>query len=229
MELNISPIDSRYSNLCDIIRPYVSDYGINKIRYEIELKYLRFLLKIVYNYDLENELVNKMINNFSSDDFNTVKRIELNTNHDIKAIEYFIKNMLFTNDVLDEKYIEMVHFGLTSQDINSVTNTLCLKRAIENGLILKLDNLLHNIDIAANSWWSNAMISKTHGQCAVTTSMGKELMVFYSRLSIQISKLEEIKYTSKFGGAVGNLNAHYLCFECIDWDEIMDEIRQKKR
>ena len=139
MELNISPIDSRYSNLCDIIRPYVSDYGINKIRYEIELKYLRFLLKIVYNYDLENELVNNMINNFSSDDFNTIKRIELNTNHDIKAIEYFIKNMLFTNDVLDEKYIEMVHFGLTSQDINSVTNTLCLKRAIENCLILKLD------------------------------------------------------------------------------------------
>ena len=223
MELNISPIDSRYSNLCDIIRPYVSDYGINKIRYEIELKYLRFLLKIVYNYDLENELVNKMINNFSSDDFNTIKRIELNTNHDIKAIEYFIKNMLFTNDVLDEKYIEMVHFGLTSQDINSVTNTLCLKRAIENGLILKLDNLLHNIDIAANSWWSNAMISKTHGQSAVPTTMGKEFKVFYSRLEKQINLLKDIKYTSKFGGAVGNMNAHYLCFKDIEWSDKFNE------
>jgi adenylosuccinate lyase len=223
MELNISPIDSRYSNLCDILRPYISDFGINKIRYEVELKYLRFLLKLVYNYDLDYETITKLVNNFSTDDFCTLKRIELNTNHDIKALEYFIKDNIFKNNILDEKYIEMVHFGLTSQDINSVTNTLCLKRAIENGLILKLDDLLYNIDVCVNSWWSTPMISKTHGQSAVPTTMGKELKVFYSRLETQINKLKNITYSSKFGGAVGNMNAHYLCFENIDWSAKLTE------
>ena len=214
MELNISPIDNRYSSICEPLRQYVSDYGINKIRYEVEIKYLIFLLKLLYNYDLEKGSVNHL----SIEEFKEVKEIEKTTNHDIKALEYFIKNKLKSNNLIDTKYLEFVHFGLTSQDINSMTNTISLKKSINNVILPILNSILIKIHEKSKLWENAIMISKTHGQSATTTSMGKEFYVYYSRLEKQINQLEEYHYSSKFGGAVGNLNAHYFCYPDINWD-----------
>ena len=217
MEKNISPIDNRYSNICDNLREYVSDYGINKIRFEIEIKYLRFLLKLLFNYKFD---ISSFINMFSLE---KIRNYEKETNHDIKAIEYYIKNILQLDFNFNDKYCEFVHFGLTSQDINSLTNTLSIKYSLENTILPKLEMILTNIQDKFEKWKHISMMSRTHGQPAVTTSMGKEFMVYYSRLQNQITSLNNIKYTTKFGGAVGNLSAHYFCYEDINWEEEMDK------
>lgn len=216
MEKNISPIDNRYSNICDSLREYVSDYGINKIRFDIEMRYLRFLLKLLFNYKFD---ISSFINMYSLE---KIRNYEKETNHDIKAIEYFIKHILHLNDNFNDKYCEFVHFGLTSQDINSLTNTLSIKYSLENSLLPKFESILTNIKDKIEQWKHISMMSRTHGQPAVTTSMGKEFMVYYSRLQKQITALNNIKYTTKFGGAVGNLSAHYFCYDKINWNEQMD-------
>lgn len=219
MAHNISPIDNRYKNKCEELRDLTSDFGINKIRYEVELRYLRMILNLIFEYDYDKSVVDSLVNKFSIDDFTRIKEYERITNHDIKALEYFIKAQIQKEDsqLLLNTYIEFVHFALTSQDINSVTNTLVIKRSLEDVIIPKLDTLLSLIDTHSKTWSSVYMMSKTHGQPAVTTSMGKEFYVFYTRLEKQIQKLKTIEYTSKFGGAVGNMNAHYFCYDKIDW------------
>lgn len=222
---NISPIDNRYQEQTKELSEYLSDYGINKIRCEIEIKYFVMFLKKILMIDIllsERMFIEQYYKLFKGDYFLEIKDIEKKTNHDIKAIEYFIKDKLYDLNKVTN-LLEYVHFGLTSQDINSLTNTLCLKRSLEDIIIPQLKEVNNTILFLSTRWNEIYMISKTHGQSAVTTSMGKELMVFHSRLSIQLTKLEEIKYTSKFGGAVGNLNAHYLCFPDMDWDQIMDD------
>ena len=216
MEYNISPVDNRYSTICDNLRNFVSDYGINRIRFEIEIKYLRFILKLLFNYKFD---INTIMNMFS---LSKIKQFERETNHDIKAIEYLIKHILELDYNFNNKYCEFVHFGLTSQDINSLTNTLSIKYSIENTILPKLEAILTNIENKSYQWKRIPMLSRTHGQPAVTTSMGKEFLVYYSRLEKQINELNTIKYTTKFGGAVGNLNAHYFCYDTINWDEHMD-------
>jgi adenylosuccinate lyase len=223
--MNISPIDNRYKFICEPLNEYVSDYGINKIRCEVEIEYFILLLKdlLQLNYS-ENDynLLRAIYNNFNSDDLNIIKNIESTTNHDIKALEYFIKNKLsnIKNKQLNifDKYSEYVHFSLTSQDINSVTNSLVIKHSSNNILIPKLGEMTNILKQLSKKWNNNYMISKTHGQSATTTSMGKEIYVYYDRLNIQLEKLKNIKYSTKFGGAVGNLNAHYFCYPEYDWD-----------
>jgi len=136
MELNITPIDNRYRNISNTLSYYVSDYAINKIRYEVEMKYLKYILKLLFNIQLEIDTT------FTIQDFKKVKDIEKTTNHDIKALEYFIKDKLKKNIDFDNKYLEFVHFGLTSQDINSMTNTISLKKSINNVILPCLNSIL---------------------------------------------------------------------------------------
>ena len=217
MELNISPIDNRYKHKCDLLREYVSDFGFNKIRYEVELKYFAFLLKLIYN---KNVSFNHLIDEFSVSDLKSIREIESKTNHDVKSIEYFIKNQLVENNKFNDlvKYKELIHFALSSQDINSVANTILLKRSIEMVIIPKIKNIISKLEEYSIKWEKSVMMSKTHGQPAVTTSMGKEIKVFNERLKRQLTLLTKFNYTTKFGGAVGNLNAHYFCYDKINWD-----------
>ena len=228
MELNISPLDNRYKNKCDLLREYVSDFGFNKIRYEVELKYFEFLLNILYKYE-SSESLNKLIEEFSLSDLQSIREIEKKTNHDVKSIEYFIKNQLENNNNFDDlvKYKELVHFALTSQDINSVSNTILLKRSVENVLIPKIRSIISKLDDFSGKWTQSVMMSKTHGQPAVTTSMGKEIKVFIERLLRQLDLLINFSYTTKFGGAVGNLNAHYFCYPEINWDKEFEQFLAK--
>ena len=222
--LNISPLDNRYREHTLELTEYLSDYGINKIRCEVEIKYFIMLIDKILKLDLllsERKFIEQYYENFTHIDFIQIKHIENKTNHDIKALEYFIKKKLSGLNKI-ENYLEYIHFCLTSQDINSMANTLCLKRSIENIIIPKIETINNTLIQLSNQWCNVYMMSKTHGQSAVTTSMGKEIIVFQSRLLTQLEKLRNIKYSSKFGGAVGNLNAHYFCFPEINWDTIMD-------
>ena len=216
--MNISPVDNRYYNICNDLRHITSDYGINKIRLEVELKYFRLLMNILFDTTID---VSHIIGEFSLTDLDTIRNYERKTNHDIKALEYFIKKKINIISPDVSKYTEFIHFALTSQDINSVTNTLCLKRSIEDVILPLLEKITHELEAKDTLWKSVSVMSNTHGQPAVTTTMGKEFRVFHSRLMNQIKQLKNIKYTSKFGGAVGNMNAHYFCYEEIDWDTIL--------
>lgn len=218
MELNISPLDNRYKDKANQLRPFVSDFGLNKIRTEIELRYFSFFLKRVFNVNIN---LDNIIEDFSLDDLALIKNIESKTNHDVKSIEYFLKDKIQSYDVA-KKYSEFIHFGLTSQDINSLANILIIKNSLNNVLIPTLEKIIQILDVYGNIWRTNVMISKTHGQPAVTTSMGKELRVFSERIKKQLNQLIDYNYSTKFGGAVGNLNAHYFCYESIDWDKEFD-------
>lgn len=218
MELNISPLDNRYKDKANQLRPFVSDFGLNKIRTEIELRYFSFFLKRVFNVNIN---LDNIIEDFSLDDLTLIKNIESKTNHDVKSIEYFLKDKIQCYDVA-KKYSEFIHFGLTSQDINSLANVLIIKNSLNKVLIPSLEKIIQILDVYGNIWRTNVMISKTHGQSAVTTSMGKELRVFSERIKKQLNLLKYYNYSTKFGGAVGNLNAHYFCYESIDWDNEFD-------
>lgn len=216
--MNISPVDNRYYNVCNDLRHITSDYGINKIRLEVELAYFKLLMTVLFDTTID---ISHMINEFSLTDLDTIRNYEIKTNHDIKALEYFIKKKINIISPDVSKYTEFIHFALTSQDINSVTNTLCLKRSIEFTILPLLEKITYELEAKSKLWKSVPMMSNTHGQPAVTTTMGKEFRVFHSRLMNQIEHLKNVKYTSKFGGAVGNMNAHYFCYEEIDWDTIL--------
>ena len=236
--MNISPIDNRYSKITEPLNVYVSDFGMNKLRCNIEIEYFIFLLNKLFNInDSSNnsignnsskynfESLRNIYRNFSLKDLENIREKEKITNHDIKALEYFIIEKLQNNANLKtfNKYNTFVHFALTSQDINSVTNTLTLKYSITDILIPELNKILEKLKILGTSWYNNYMISKTHGQSASTTSMGKELFVYHERLENQLKKLINISYSSKFGGAVGNLNAHVFCYPEYDWNNLLND------
>ncbi len=216
---NLSPLDNRYYDKVSSLRYFLSDFGINKIRFDIEIEYFKDVVEYLHHYRDDNFTID-----FDKNSFARIKEIEKTTNHDIKAIEYYIRENVLENKEFDYyKYHNLIHFCLTSQDINSLTNTLSIKYSVEKVIIPSLYKLLSVLEFVIGSWNMVNIISRTHGQPAVTTSMGKEIQVFYSRLIVQYKKLQNYEYSSKFGGAVGNLNAHY--FSCPDkyWDSFMDE------
>jgi adenylosuccinate lyase len=220
---NISPLDNRYYDKVSTLRFFLSDYGINKIRFDTEIAYFKEIVKYIHgyeNYDFNLE--------FSKTAFNRIKEIEKTTNHDIKAIEYYIREQVLEKKEFDYyKYHNLIHFALTSQDINSFTNTLSVKLTVQKIILPKLLNITAILEYFGANWSTVNMMSRTHGQPAVTTSMGKELEVFNSRLSVQIKKLSEYKYTTKFGGAVGNLNAHYYSYPGKHWELFMNNFCNK--
>ena len=212
---NISPLDNRYYDKVTSLRYFLSDFGVNEIRFNIEVHYFKAIVQYLHNIE-----VNSLNIEFTEETLSEIRDIEKKTNHDIKAIEYYIRDKVLLTEYKD--YNNLIHFALTSQDINSLTNTLSLKLAVENVLVPCLTNIMAVLEYLGDNWINVNMMSRTHGQPAVTTSMGKEIKVFWSRLSKQVKKLVDYEWTTKFGGAVGNLNAHYFAYPEKHWDSFMD-------
>ncbi|MEM8526227.1 MAG: adenylosuccinate lyase [Bacteroidota bacterium] len=216
----ISPIDGRYQSKTQNLSGYFSEFALIKYRVWVEAQYLLALkqldlpeLKGLDSTKLE-ELKNEL-SNFSLADAEKIKTIEHTTNHDVKAVEYFIKEKM---DALGlSEYKEFVHFGLTSQDINNTAVPLSLKEAIEHTYIPLFLELKEQINERSVEWEEVPMLARTHGQAASPTTVGKELMVFVERLEQQLKQLNTLPYTAKFGGATGNMNAHYVAYPSYDW------------
>ncbi len=222
----VSPIDGRYSNQTSNLSPYFSELGLIKYRVRVEIEYFIALCELplpqLVNFDSSNfEELRKLYTNFSEADAQRIKDTEKVTNHDVKAVEYFIKEAFDKLGLAEFK--EFIHFGLTSQDINNTAIPLSLKEGISDiitPLINTVDALIYNM---VELWDEIPMLAKTHGQPASPTLLGKEMAVFHARINGQLEVLEEIPYGAKFGGATGNMNAHHVAYPNEDWDQFADE------
>jgi adenylosuccinate lyase len=223
----ISAIDGRYRKQVQHLDEYFSEYGLMKYRVMVEVEYLRFLESKKF-FKLPGKVVKhlqKLVENFGQEDAQEIKQIEFTTNHDVKAVEYFIKNELEKCGGAAAK--EWVHFGLTSQDINNTAIPLFWKHAIEYEYLPGLLNLNTQLKLLAKEWMDIPMLAHTHGQPASPTKLGKELMVFVERIENQIEQFIGIPFTGKFGGATGNFNAHHIAFPKIDWIKFANEFVAK--
>jgi adenylosuccinate lyase len=221
--LNITPIDGRYNSKTRRLSNYFSEFGFIKYRLEVEIKYLIFLGKQLEIDDIiSNEnIILDIYKLFNLKDCDRIKEIELTCNHDVKSIEYFIREKL---DGLELSNInQFIHFGLTSQDINNTAITKSLKDYLEKEFIPILNKIICAINEKSKFWNEIVMLSRTHGQPAVPSTLGKEMRVFSYRLEKQLDILNNIKFYGKFGGAVGNLNAHYLAYPDIGWEVKLEE------
>jgi len=219
----ISPIDGRYRKQVQHLDEYFSEYALIKYRVLVEIEYL-FLLSEKKFFKLSNKATKHLIklkNDFGLEDAQEIKQIEYTTNHDVKAVEYFIKQELEKIGENDVK--EWVHFGLTSQDINNTSIPVLWKHAMEFEYLPFLLNLNKQIKLLAETWQDIPMLAHTHGQPASPTKLGKELMVFVERISNQVDQLISIPATAKFGGATGNFNAHHIAFPKTDWIKFANE------
>jgi adenylosuccinate lyase len=216
----ISPLDGRYWSKDKELADYFSEYALIKYRILVEVEYFIALCELplpqLADFDKRYfEGLRQIYQDFNTDYAVRVKEIEKTTNHDVKAIEYFLKEQF--DELKLETYKEFIHFGLTSQDINNTALPLSMKEAIEFSYYPELDNVLEILVSQMNEWKDVSMLAKTHGQPASTTRLGKEIKVFYDRIENQLSLLKNIPYAAKFGGATGNFNAHHLAYPDIDW------------
>jgi len=232
MDLNqltaISPIDGRYRKQVQQLGEYFSEYALIKYRVIVEIAYFLFLAeKKFFKVDAKTKQeLNKIAETFSPEDAIQVKITEATTNHDVKAVEYFIKNALDNCKAGHLK--EWVHFGLTSQDINNTAIPLLWKNSIELEYLPAVINLQHAIGKLAVKWKDIPMLAHTHGQPASPTRLGKEMMVFVERLENQIQLFSYIPFTAKFGGATGNFNAHHVAFPKYNWVKFANEFTEDK-
>jgi len=216
----ISPIDGRYHEKTKELSEYYSEYALIKYRVFVEIQYFIAIcqhpLPQLENFDLDKvESLNEIFENFNLQDALKIKNIEKTTNHDVKAVEYFLKEKFDQLGI--QEYKEFIHFALTSQDINNTATPLLLKLSIEkiyNPFFKKIRNEINNL---AMEWAGIPMLARTHGQPASPTRLGKEMKVFVERLDNQFKLLEQIPFTAKFGGATGNFNAHAIAYPGIDW------------
>ena len=213
--LSISSIDGRYRVITNILENYFSEYSLFRYRVKVEIDYFKKLCKILNINNINQEFLDKIKNEFNQGECLKIKQIETQINHDVKAVEMYIGNK-FTE--INHLHKNLIHFGLTSQDINNVSISLSIKDYLDNVFYVNILNIINLIDIKVNSWKDDIIISRTHGQPAVPTSMGKEFKVFLYRLQKEFNNLKNIKIYSKFGGAVGNFNAHYLSYPYTDWN-----------
>ena len=225
MKLNeltaISPIDGRYRGKTKDLAAYFSEYALIKYRVRVEIEYFIALCQLplpqLEGFDANLfERLRDIYRNFSENDAQRVKDIEKVTNHDVKAVEYFIKEELDRIGGLDA-YKEFIHFGLTSQDINNTSVPLTVKDALNEVLYPQVEELIAQLKEYAEEWKNIPMLAKTHGQPASPTRLGKEVMVYVYRLTEQLAQLKACKITAKFGGATGNYNAHHVAYPEYDW------------
>ncbi len=227
MELNaltaISPIDGRYRHQVQHLDDYFSEFALIKYRVLVEVEYVRFLAdkKFFALTAPQKNALQEICENFSVDDARKIKDTEKITNHDVKAVEYFLKEKLAAMDA--EAIQEWVHFGLTSQDINNTAIPLSWKHAIENEYLPALLNFNRQLEILATDWKEVPMLAHTHGQPASPTRLGKEIMVFVERIGNQVEQVIQVAFTAKFGGATGNFNAHAVAFPEKDWIALGNE------
>jgi adenylosuccinate lyase len=218
----ISPIDGRYHKSTSILSNYFSEFALIHFRVFIEIEYFIALCDSEIpqlpklNTETRNELL-KIANDFTEKDAEEIKEIEKTTNHDVKAVEYFIKGKF---DLLGlQEYKEFIHFGLTSQDINNTAIPYSWKKAITEVYLPELRSLVSKLKELASNWKDIALLARTHGQPASPTRLGKEILVFCERLENQIKQVNQIPFSAKFGGATGNFNAHHLAYPTINWVE----------
>lgn len=216
----ISPVDGRYRNKVDELGKYFSEFGLIKYRVLVEIEYFIALCEIplpqLVSFNKKNYCdLRNIYEDFNAADARKIKDIEKVTNHDVKAVEYFIKEKF--DELKLEEYKEFIHFGLTSQDVNNTATPYSLRDAIENVYYPLFNNLLDKLKSLAKEWDSISMLARTHGQPASPTRLGKEISVFIERLERQLEQLKSIPYSAKFGGATGNFNAHHVAYPEIDW------------
>ncbi len=216
----ISPIDGRYRRHTASVAEYFSEFGLIKYRVLVEVEYFIALceLPLPQLADFDKNLYSDLraiYENFSEEDALWIKETEKVTNHDVKAVEYFIKDRFEKFDIA--QYQEFIHFGLTSQDINNTSTPLLIKEGVEKVLVPLYEEVVAKIAGLAKEWKDIPMLAKTHGQPASPTSLGKEFLVFQERLEKQIAQLKAVPFSAKFGGATGNFNAHFVAYPANDW------------
>jgi adenylosuccinate lyase len=216
----ISPVDGRYRSKVDALAPYFSEFGLIKYRVHIEVEYFIALVDfgVAPLRSVDQSVfpaLRAIVTNFSEADALEIKRIERTTNHDVKAVEYFLKEKM--EGLGFGAHLEFIHFGLTSQDINNTAVPLSLKEAIHEVFLPELQAMIGQLKDYAAEWKTVPMLARTHGQPASPTILGKEIAVFVQRLEGQIDVLKTIPYAAKFGGATGNFNAHHVAFPEMDW------------
>lgn len=233
----VSPIDGRYRGKCESLAPYFSEGALMKYRVRVEIEYFIALGELRLGGNLGNKLHELMTDqtkqglraiyqNFSEAEAAEIKEIEKTTNHDVKAVEYFIKRRL--PDLGLEEVKEFVHFGLTSQDINNTATPLMVKESHENVVLPAFKKIADLLEEKAHEWQHISMLAHTHGQPASPTALGKEIMVFVYRMRQQMENLSTIPFEAKFGGATGNMNAHKVAFPYVDWRSFADGFVSQK-
>lgn len=228
----ISPIDGRYRGKTEALAGYFSEFALIRYRVRVEIEYFITLceLPLPQLATMDHGLFPRLraiYEDFSERDAARVKTIEQTTNHDVKAVEYFIKEKLDEIGGMDS-YKEFVHFGLTSQDINNTSVPLALKEALRDVFYPQMEELIDQLRQYAEEWKDVPMLAKTHGQPASPTRLGKEIMVYVYRLSEQLQSLKQCKFTAKFGGATGNYNAHHVAYPAYDWKEFGNRFVSEK-
>ncbi|MBL7841335.1 MAG: adenylosuccinate lyase [Cyclobacteriaceae bacterium] len=233
MQLNtlnaIAPIDGRYFSATQTLAPYFSEFGLIRYRVRVEVEYFLALadtlpeLKSVAGK--HTQALRSLYENLSEQDALAIKEIEKTTNHDVKAVEYFLKNKFDELGLSSVK--EFIHFGLTSQDVNNTAIPLSLKEFMDAAMLPAIKNQADSLSNLANQWKDIAMLARTHGQPASPTRLGKEIHVFAERISKQLELLTAVPYSAKFGGATGNFNAHHVAYPEIDWKKFGDNFVQK--
>ena len=224
--LSISPVDGRYKSITQPLSEYFSEFALIKYRVYVEIEYFLELttlpIKNIDNISPETKKkIKKIYQDFSENDAIKIKEIEKEINHDVKAVEYFIKEEF---DKLNlESYKEFIHFGLTSQDINNTAVPLMLKDGFKKILTPSYNDLIKNLEDFLKKTNNIPMVARTHGQVATPTTFSKEIKVFKERLNEQLNNIKYIPNNGKFGGASGNLNAHYIAYPDIDWDSFSDK------
>jgi adenylosuccinate lyase len=221
----ISPVDGRYFETVKPLTPYFSEFGLMRYRVQIEIEYLIALsatLPELEDFPVHQlHDIRKIYKNFTEHHAAEIKEIEKTTNHDVKAVEYYIKRE-FERLKLDH-FKEFVHFGLTSQDINNTAIPLLLREFMEREYLTLFEILLSKLNLLAIEWKDVPMLAYTHGQPASPTRLGKEIMVFAARLQKQLNQLKTVPHAAKFGGATGNFNAHVIAYPTVDWNKFADE------
>ena len=227
----ISPIDGRYSSKTSELNKFFSEKALMKYRLLVEIEYFislcEFDIPELKNFDQSKfELLRKIYLDFSNDDASIIKKIENTTNHDVKAIEYFLKDKF--EDLNLSKFVEFIHFGLTSQDINNTAIPLSLKEMLEQVYYNSIGLILSSLEQISNEWKDIPMIARTHGQPASPTKLGKEIKVFIIRINEQLKLLRDIPIAAKFGGASGNFNAHHVAYKNHNWLQFSKNLIENK-
>ncbi len=232
----ISPVDGRYQRKTNELQPYFSEFGLIRYRVLVEVEYfialVSFGIEPLVHFPLEKfSELREIYSRFSEEDALWIKNTEKVTNHDVKAVEYFLKEKM--QEIGLERYLEFIHFGLTSQDINNTSVPLSLRDAIHEQYLPLMEQLTGRLSHLQNEWKDIPMLARTHGQPATPTRLGKEIKVFTERLSIQLDQLKNVPFSAKFGGATGNFNAHFVSFPEKDWvgfaNQFVDNILGLKR
>lgn len=223
----ISPVDGRYGNKTEALRPIFSEYGLIRFRVEVEVRWLQALANDAAIIELPafdaatNSFLDDIVSNFSEDDAMAIKTIERTTNHDVKAVEYFLKDKTAGHPVLDSAR-EFFHFACTSEDINNLSYALMLKEARETSILPQCDDIINAISELATNHAAQPMLSRTHGQTASPTTVGKEMANVAFRLQRQRKQIADVEILGKINGAVGNYNAHLSAYPDVDWAQFAE-------